>query len=158
MCVLAISATLDGWSVFQLIFSALVSFVLVRLEMAQRRNDRLEDDRSRQVSEVRQKLEVSEDEKHRLVEKLVDQRLRDISHKISNEANGVLLSLKELKDKIHDTEKDFDRLSEDKHKLEVKTLEMVMELKDEVARREDMAATSTTSTKNSTGWTSGSTS
>jgi len=67
---------------------------------------------------------------HELVEKLVDERFRAVSHEVRNVAQSLVNTIEEIKTRLSDGEGTFNALSQTDHQLELKLITRVDQLKD----------------------------
>ena len=110
---LAISDNLTVFlAVFQLVFSFVVSVTLWRLTAWQRRYDGLE-----------QRL-------HDATTRLVDERFRSMTHEVNSHVQGFLLSLEELKQRIHFGDAEVRTLGDRGQKIELTLAGRFDQLKD----------------------------
>ena len=110
---LAISDNLTVFlAIFQLVFSAVVSLTLWRLTAWQRRYDGLE-----------QRL-------HEATTRLVDERFRAMTHEVNSHVQGFLLTLEELKQRIHSGDVEVRTLGDRGQKIELTLAGRFDQLKD----------------------------
>lgn len=117
-------AWIIGFNIFQVSFAALVSLVLWRLGVGQKRVD------------------TTDERLHALTSKLVDERFRAMSHEVNGHVNGFMLTLEELKLRLKETEQTFDQLIRAGHVQEMKGVERLEQVKDyirdQTASRQDL--------------------
>jgi hypothetical protein len=114
MNVLAVlpDAWLVGFGIFQVTFSAAVSFAIWRLATAQRKYD------------------MTEDRLHELATKLVDERFRAMTHEVNGHVQSFMSTLDMLKQQIQDGEQDFRVLGDRDQKIELAVAAKIDVLKD----------------------------
>ena len=107
-------------AVFQLVFSAVVSLTLWRLAAWQRRYEGLED------------------RLHEATTRLIDERFRAMTHEVNSHVQGFLLTVEEMKQRIHLGDGELRGLSDRDQKLELLLAARLDQLKDYIR---DTAAT-----------------
>ena len=119
--VLALSDSLTLFlAAFQLVFSFVVSLTLWRLTAWQRRYDGLEE------------------RLHEATTRLVDERFRAMTHEVNSHVQGFLLTLEELKGRIHSGDAELRTLGDRGQKIELTLAGRFDQLKDYIR---DTAAT-----------------
>ena len=99
-------------AVFQLVFSAIVSITLWRLTAWQRRYEGLED------------------RLHEATTRLIDERFRAMTHEVNSHVQGFLLTVEEMKQRIHLGDGEIRGLSDRDQKLELLLAARLDHLKD----------------------------
>ena len=119
--VLAISDNLTVFlAIFQLVFSAVASLTLWRLTAWQRRYDGLEE------------------RLHEATTRLVDERFRAMTHEVNSHVQGFVLTVEEMKQRIHFGDGEMRGLSDRDQKIELALAVRFDQLKDYIR---DTAAT-----------------
>lgn len=132
MVILAISdgATIAMWAA-NLAATGVLAIYLGRVDRTARRVERGEDARNAELAKISDRL-------HETTTKLVDERLRFVSHDIANHANALKLTMDDLKHRIETGDAEFSALGDRDQKIELSMAAKIDTLKDYI--RENSAS------------------
>jgi hypothetical protein len=75
-----------------------------------------------------------EDRVHETTVKLIDERMRAISHEVKAHAQSLVSTIDDLKTRLQDGDQRFEKLGEKDHSIELKTMREILEFQKEIAR------------------------
>lgn len=124
------AASFDWFEILKMLWGAAISYFILRMGQSQRRSERAEDERTRQMQvadaqrsaqmqAMKGELDGATAKLHETATKLVDERFRAMTHEINGHVNQFVLTLEEMKQKLKDSQDDVDGLGNSTQQIQL---------------------------------------